>query len=72
MDERFSRSERVFGASALEKLRTSSVILFGLGGVGGYVLESLVRCGVGTVKFTDGRYARFLVVGLSYNVYNIH
>lgn len=53
MDERFSRSERVFGASALEKLRTSSVILFGLGGVGGAACEALVRGGVGKITVVD-------------------
>ncbi len=53
VDERFSRSERIFGAAALEKLRTSSVILFGLGGVGGAACEALVRGGVGKITVVD-------------------
>lgn len=53
MDERFSRSERIFGAEALAKLKNSSVIIFGLGGVGGAVCEALVRGGVGKITAVD-------------------
>lgn len=53
MDERFSRSSRILGEECLEKLNSSSVIIFGVGGVGGAVLEALVRGGVGTVAVVD-------------------
>lgn len=53
MDERFSRSSRILGESKMEKLNKSSVIVFGIGGVGGAVLEALVRGGVGTVAVVD-------------------
>lgn len=53
MDERFSRSTRILGEERLEKLNNSSVIVFGVGGVGGAVLEALVRGGVGTVGVVD-------------------
>ena len=53
MDERFSRSARVIGESGLQKLNNSSVIVFGLGGVGGAVAESLVRAGIGTIGIVD-------------------
>ena len=53
MDERFSRSSRILGEQKLEKLNKSSVIVFGIGGVGGAVLEALVRGGVGTVAVVD-------------------
>ena len=53
MDERFSRSTRILGQERLEKLNNSSVIVFGVGGVGGAVLEALVRGGVGTVGVVD-------------------
>lgn len=53
MDERFSRSSRILGEERLEKLNSSSVIIFGVGGVGGAVLEALVRGGVGTVAVVD-------------------
>lgn len=53
MDERFSRSARILGEQKMEKLNKSSVIVFGIGGVGGAALEALVRGGVGTVAVVD-------------------
>lgn len=53
MDERFSRSSRILGEHKMEKLNKSSVIVFGIGGVGGAVLEALVRGGVGNVAVVD-------------------
>lgn len=53
MDERFSRSTRILGEQKMEKLNKSAVIVFGIGGVGGAVLEALVRGGVGTVAVVD-------------------
>lgn len=53
MDERFSRSSRILGEERMKKLNESSVIVFGIGGVGGAVLEALVRGGVGTVAVVD-------------------
>ena len=53
MDERFSRSARIFGVENLEKLRNSKVIVFGLGGVGGAVAESLARSGIGEIGLVD-------------------
>lgn len=49
----FSRTELLLGADALEKLKSSHVIVFGCGGVGGYVIEALVRSGVGAVTIVD-------------------
>ena len=53
MNERFSRMSRVLGEQKMEKLNKSSVIVFGIGGVGGAALEALVRGGVGTVAVVD-------------------
>ena len=53
MNEMFSRSARVIGESGLRKLNTSSVFVFGLGGVGGAACEALVRAGVGTIGIVD-------------------
>lgn len=53
MDERFSRTARVIGEAALSKLSESSVIVFGLGGVGGAAVESLVRAGIGRIGIVD-------------------
>lgn len=53
IDERFSRSARLLGEEALTRLRQSRVAVFGLGGVGGYVVEALARGGVGTLDLVD-------------------
>lgn len=53
MDERFSRSARIFGTENQEKLKNSKVLVFGLGGVGGAVCETLVRSGIGTLGLVD-------------------
>lgn len=49
----FSRTEMVLGAEAMDKLKGSKVAVFGIGGVGTYVVEGLVRCGVGTLGIVD-------------------
>lgn len=53
MSERFSRSERVLGKNAIEKLKNSSVIVFGIGGVGGAAVEALARGGIGSIAVVD-------------------
>ena len=53
MDERFSRTELIFGADATKKLASCRVAVFGVGGVGGYVVEALARSGVGTIDIID-------------------
>ena len=50
---RFSRTEVLIGLEGLEKLRNSSVALFGLGGVGSYAAEALCRAGVGRLTIVD-------------------
>ncbi|PYG88576.1 tRNA A37 threonylcarbamoyladenosine dehydratase [Ruminiclostridium sufflavum DSM 19573] len=49
----FSRSELIIGADGLEKLKNSKVAVFGIGGVGSFTVEALVRCGVGQVVLID-------------------
>ncbi|HHW46589.1 MAG TPA: tRNA threonylcarbamoyladenosine dehydratase [Clostridiales bacterium] len=49
----FSRTELIFGRHALEKLFNSRVAVFGIGGVGGFVVEALARSGVGTLDLFD-------------------
>ena len=46
MDDIFVRSRALLGDEALNKLSKTTIILFGLGGVGGFVLESLARSGI--------------------------
>lgn len=53
MLNQFSRTELLFGHEAMEKLKNSSVAVFGIGGVGGYTAEALARSGVGTIHLID-------------------
>ena len=54
MDETFCRLARVIGADALERLKNAHVVLFGVGGVGGFAAEALARSGVGEITLIDG------------------
>ena len=49
----FSRTELLIGAAALEKLAASHVMVFGIGGVGSFVVEGLARAGVGKLTLVD-------------------
>ncbi|MBQ4425258.1 MAG: tRNA threonylcarbamoyladenosine dehydratase [Lachnospiraceae bacterium] len=49
----FSRTERLIGAEALQKLQRSRVAVFGIGGVGGYAVEALARSGIGALDLVD-------------------
>lgn len=49
----FSRLELMLGEDAVAKLKSSRVAVFGVGGVGGYVVEALARSGVGTLDLID-------------------
>ncbi|MBP5151696.1 MAG: tRNA threonylcarbamoyladenosine dehydratase [Lachnospiraceae bacterium] len=53
MLNQFSRTQLLYGAEAMEKLASSRVAVFGIGGVGGYVVEALVRSGVGALDLID-------------------
>lgn len=53
MENRFSRTEALLGEWAMEKLKKARVAVFGIGGVGGHVVEALVRSGVGAVDIVD-------------------
>lgn len=46
MQEQFSRTELLIGKDGVEKLNKAKVAIFGIGGVGSYVVEGLVRAGV--------------------------
>lgn len=53
MTNQFSRTAILLGVEAMQKLKNSSVAIFGVGGVGGYVAEALARSGVGTLDLFD-------------------
>lgn len=50
---RFSRTENLIGKQGLEKLKNAKVIVFGVGGVGGYTVEALARAGIGRIDVVD-------------------
>ena len=51
--QKFLRTEMLLGKDAVEKLKNSRVAIFGIGGVGGYALEALVRAGIGEIDIID-------------------
>ena len=53
MNEMFLRSSLLLGEENTEKLKHSKVALFGVGGVGSFCLEALVRTGVGEIHIFD-------------------
>lgn len=53
MLNQYSRAELIYGAENMELLRRSRVAVFGIGGVGGSVVEALARMGVGTLDLID-------------------
>ena len=53
MSEQFMRSAALLGDSAMARLQSARVAVFGVGGVGGYVCEALVRSGVGALDVFD-------------------
>lgn len=52
-ENQFSRTEMLFGKANLEKLKNCRVAVFGIGGVGGYTVEALVRSGIGSIDLID-------------------
>ena len=53
MINQFSRTELLLGKEGVEKLSKSRVAVFGIGGVGAYAVEALVRSGLGTIDIID-------------------
>ena len=53
MLNQFSRTQLLLGADNMERLANAKVAVFGIGGVGGYVVEALARSGVGSFVIVD-------------------
>lgn len=53
MAEQFQRTEMLLGPEAMDRLAHARVAVFGIGGVGGYVVEALARSGVGALDLVD-------------------
>ena len=53
LNEQLSRTRRLLGQTAMERLRAARVAVFGVGGVGGFTVEALARSGVGALDLID-------------------
>ncbi len=53
MTNQFARTQMLIGDEAIKRLQKARVIVFGVGGVGGYVVEALARAGVGSLELVD-------------------
>ena len=53
MENQFSRMQLLYGKEAMEKLASSRIAVFGIGGVGGYTVEALARSGIGALDLID-------------------
>ena len=53
MQDSFTRTRLLLGSEGIDILRKSRILVFGVGGVGGYVVEALVRSGVGAIDIVD-------------------
>lgn len=51
--EEFSRTQLLIGKEGLKKLKEARIIVFGIGGVGGFVVEALARSGIGHIDLVD-------------------
>ena len=51
---RYQRTEKLIEKSGIDKLKAAKVLVFGVGGVGGYTVEALARAGVGNIDVVDG------------------
>ena len=54
MEDRYSRTRALIGGDGLERLKASSVLIIGVGGVGSYAAEAVARSGVGSITLMDG------------------
>ena len=52
-NEKYTRTEMLIGKNGIERLKSSHVAVFGIGGVGSYAVEALARSGVGHISVID-------------------
>ncbi len=53
MQDQFQRTKLLYGARAMERFASARIAVFGVGGVGGYVVEALARSGIGALDLVD-------------------
>lgn len=68
--EQFARILRMLDSKWLENLQNKKVAVFGLGGVGSYVVEALVRCGIGEIILVD--HDKIDITNLNRQLYALH
>jgi tRNA A37 threonylcarbamoyladenosine dehydratase len=66
----FSRTELLLGTAAMERLSQANVIVFGIGGVGGYASEALIRCGIGHITLVDHDFIN--ITNLNRQIHAVH
>ena len=66
----FSRTRLIFGKENMEKLSKARVIVFGIGGVGSYVVEALVRSGIAAIDIVDND--KICLSNLNRQIYALH
>ncbi len=54
MTDRYSRTIKLVGEEGLARLKASSVLVVGIGGVGSYAAEAIARAGIGRITLMDG------------------
>lgn len=70
MSEQFSRTELLIGAEGMERLAHARTAVFGIGGVGGYVVEALARSGIGTLDLID--HDKVSITNLNRQIFALH
>ncbi len=70
MENEFSRMELLLGEDQTERLGRAKVAVFGLGGVGSYVVEALARCGIGGLLLTD--HDTVSITNINRQIYALH
>ncbi len=70
MFNQFSRTELIFGKESMNKLNASRVAVFGIGGVGGHVVEALARSGIGTLDIIDDD--KICITNLNRQIFALH
>lgn len=70
MQDQFSRTRMLLGQAAIDTLTQSRVIVFGVGGVGGYVVEALARSGIGALEIVDND--KVCITNINRQIYALH
>ena len=66
MYDAFSRMENLLGTKGVKRLGSAKIAVFGIGGIGSYVVEALARCGVGSLTLVDNEDIFFKTVKASF------